>query len=129
MKRIKSKSEKRLIIQAEVNGNEAFFLLDTGASVGIMDDRQKKRYGLKPGRRYPGTLLGASGELTEVRHCDTFAVVEEKVIPQFLLADIGLVVDSIKKETGISVLGIISLPQMKLSGLGVDSNDMEIIIE
>lgn len=129
MKRIKSKSDKRLVVEASVNGKKANFLVDTGAAVGIYDDNQKRTFGLEYGRRYGGTLVGAGGELKDVRICNTFADFEGKAIPQFLLADISGVVKAVKKETGIGILGIISLPQMRMAGLGIDANDMEVIIE
>lgn len=129
MKRIKSLSDKRLIIEGLVNGKKANLLVDTGASVGIYDDNQKKTYGLEYGRRYNGTLIGAGGELKDVRVCNTFTDFEGVTIPQFLLADLSGVVKSIKRETGIEIMGIVSLPQMKCAGLGIDANDMEIIIE
>lgn len=129
MDRIKSKSEKRLIIEGRVNGKTAHFLIDTGASVGLMDDNQISDYGLTKGRRYSGTLVGAGGEMRNVRHCDTFVEFEGKMIPQFLLADISGVVDSIKRETGIEILGIISLPQMGMIGLNMDINSSEVWLE
>lgn len=127
--RIKSESEKRLIVEGQVNGKSAYFLIDTGASVGLIDKEKKKKYGLKEGFRYHGTLIGAGGEMKDVKHCDTFVEFEGKTIPQFLLADISNVVKSIKRETDIEILGIISLPQMKFAGICIDANDMEIIIE
>ena len=129
MKRVESLSDKRLIIEAEVNGKKANFLVDTGAAVGLYDDNQKKKYDLEYGRRYSGTLVGAGGELKDVRVCNTFADFEGTKIPQFLLADISNVVKAIKKETGIEILGIVSLPQLRISNLSLDCNDMQIIIE
>lgn len=129
MERIKSISEKRLIIEGLVNGKDAYFLIDTGASVGMMDYGKRYDYDLKVGRRYGGTLMGASGEMRNVRHCDTFLHIGDKVVPQFLLADISGVVESIQRETGIEILGIISLPQMKMCGISLDCNDNLIIIE
>ena len=129
MKRIKSLSDKRLIIEVKVNGKSANLLVDTGASVGMFDNNQRKEYNLEKGRDYSGTLIGAGGKIKNVKVCNTFAHLEDKQIPQFLLADISNIVESIKKETDIDILGIISLPQMKLAGLGVDANDMEIIVE
>lgn len=129
MKRITSESEKRLIVQGTVNGKIAYFLIDTGASVGMIDYGKRYDYDLKVGRRYGGTLIGAGGEMRNVKHCDTFVHIEDRVIPQFLLADIGDVVESIKMETGVEILGIIGLPQMKMANLSIDCNDNEIIIE
>lgn len=129
MERIKSKSEKRLIIEGQVNGKAACFLVDTGASVALMDDNQRKDYDLVTGRRFNGTVVGAGGEMKKLRHCDTFLNFQGKTISQFLLADIGNVVDSVEKETGVRILGVISLPQMRICGLGIDANDNEIIIE
>lgn len=129
MIQINSKSTKRLIIEGQVNGKAANFLIDTGASVGLIDDTQVKRYGLLVGKRFNGTLVGAGGEMCNIRHCNTFVEVGGKSIPQFLIADIEGVVKSIERETGIKILGIISLPQMKMVGMNVDSNDNLIIIE
>lgn len=129
MKRIKSLSDKRLIIEALVNGKPARFLLDSGASVALIDKDKKKEYGLKEGKRYNGTLIGAGGEMRNVRHCDTFVEFEGKTIPQFLLADISGVIESIKRETGIEILGIISLPQMSFIGMNIDINSSEVWLE
>lgn len=129
MEKIKSKSEKRLIVEGLVNDKAANFLIDTGASVGIIDYDQRKHYDLAVGRRYNGTIIGAGGEMRNVRHCDTFLYIKDKAVPQFLLADISGVVESIRRETGIEILGIISLPQMKMVGIQLDANDNLIIIE
>ena len=129
MERIKSLSDKRLIVAAEVNDKPAYFLLDSGASVALIDKDRKKEYGLKEGRRFEGTIIGAGGEMRNVRHCDTFVHFGGKVIPQFLLADISGIVKSIKKETGIEILGIISLPQMSMIGMNIDINSSEVWLE
>lgn len=129
MKQIHSQSDKRLIVEGLVNGRAAYFLIDTGASVGLMDYDQRKDYDLEVGRKFSGTVVGAGGEMRGVKHCNTFVHMEDKVIPQFLLADIGDVVKSIKRETGIEILGIVSLPQMKMCGIQIDANDNLIIIE
>ena len=127
--RIKSLSEKRLIVEGKVNNKTAQFLIDTGACIGLIDEDKVKEYGLLRGKRYSGTLIGVGGEMGNVRHCDTFVHIEDRVIPQFLLADISGVVKSIKRETGIEIIGIISLPQCKMFGLSLDCNDNEIILE
>lgn len=129
MKKINSISDKRLIIEGRVNDKTAYFLIDTGASLALMDYDQRNHYGLEVGKRFLGSVVGAGGEMRNVRYCNTFVNIENKVIPQFLLADISGVVESIKRETGIEILGIISLPQMKMCGISIDCNDNLIIIE
>lgn len=127
--RIKSLSEKRLIVEGKVNNKTANFLIDTGACIGLIDEDKVKEYGLLRGKRYSGKLIGVGGEMDNVRHCDTFVHIEDRVIPQFLLADIGDIVKSIKRETGVEILGIISLPQMKLVGMNIDANSNEFWFE
>lgn len=129
MVEIKSLSEKRLIVECTVNGRKANFLIDTGASVALIAEDRVKRYGLVKGRRYPGTIVGAGGEMGGVCYCSTFANLEGRDIPQFLIADISGVRSSIERETGIEILGIISLPQMKMAGIRIDANDNLVILE
>ena len=129
MTEIYSQSDKRIIIEGKVNDKVAYFLIDTGASVALIDDTQVKKYGLLVGKRYNGTLVGAGGEMRNIRYCNTFVEVADKKISQFLIADIGSVVKSIKRETDIEILGIISLPQMKIIGMNLDANDNKVIIE
>lgn len=129
MRRIKSISEKRLIVEGRVNNKTAQFLIDTGACVGLIDEDKVKEYGLLRGKRYRGKLVGVGGEMDNIRHCDTFVHIEDRVLPQFLLADISDVVKSINRETGIEIIGIISLPQMKMVGLNIDANSNEFWFE
>lgn len=129
METISSKSDKRLIVECDVNGKTANFLIDTGASLGLIDDNQCKKYNLIVGRKYNGTIIGAGGELSNPHMCDTFIKLKDKSISQFILTDISSIVDSIKRETGIKILGIISLPQMKFVGIQIDTNDNLIILE
>lgn len=129
MVQIKSKSEKRIIIEAVINGKAANFLIDTGASVALIDDTQVKKYSIDVGKKYNGSLVGAGGEMRNVRYCNSYIEVGGKKISQFLIADIETVVRSIKKETDIEILGIISLPQMKFAGINIDANDNVITVE
>lgn len=129
MDRIKSESNKRLIIKVKVNDKDAHMLIDTGASVGFMDSKQRKDYGLIVGKDFQGSLVGAGGTIHNVKHCKSMAEFQGKVIPQFLLADISDIVKSIKRETGIEILGIVSLKQMAIIGLNIDVNSNEVWLE
>lgn len=128
MKKIKSLSEKRLIVTAKMNGKDANFLIDTGATVALVSERIKKKFGLMVGKRFPKPLVGAGGNFYAY-YCNTPAYIEGKPLTQFLVADIDNICDSIKQETGIEIHGIISLPQMQFVGMQIDANDHMIIIE
>lgn len=129
MKQFKSLSDKRLIIEAEVNGKKGFFLIDTGASVGLIAEDKVKKFDIVRGRKYPGSLVGAGGEMEDVYYCNTLVRFGGKDIPQFLITDLSGVRNSIERETGIEILGIIGLSQMKITSMQVDANDNMIIIE
>lgn len=129
MKQFKSLSDKRLIIEAEVNGKKGFFLIDTGASVGLIAEDKVKKFDIVRGRKYPGSLVGAGGEMEDVYYCNTLVRFGGKDIPQLLITDISGVRSSIERETGIEILGIIGLSQMKIASMQVDANDNMIIVE
>lgn len=129
MVEIKSKSDKRLIVEGLVNDQVAYFLMDTGASVSLIDKNQRHDYNLTVGRKYNGSIIGAGGSVATPRVCNTFAYIGNKTFSQFLMTDLSDIVDSIEHETGIRILGIIGLPQMKFNGIIIDINDDMIIIE
>lgn len=114
-------SNKRPIIECKIGGKPAAFLLDTGASVAFIDHTYINEYKLAKGKKYHGTVIGAGGSLRGVHYCDSFVTLPNgKEVGQFLLADISSVINSIKQETGISIIGIISWPQMKFSGISLN---------
>lgn len=127
---MKSLSNKRLIIEVGVGSNRANFLLDTGASVGIVNKYDAKKLKIKEGRQYKGSIVGAGGTMRNIHYCDTLIQLpNNKQIGQFLIADIANVCDSIYYETKVKIVGIISLPQMKMAGINIDTNSNEIIFE
>lgn len=129
MKRVKSETDKRLIVEVKINGKSAYMLIDTGASAGMIDVNQADDFDVVVGNKYCGSIVGAGGEMQDVRHTHTMAEFEGKNIPQFLLADISNIVRSIKRETGIKILGIISLKQMQVVGLNIDTSRFEVWVE
>ncbi len=111
-----------------INGKRASLLVDTGASVGMLNQGDRKRLALREGRPYNGTLIGAGGEI-EARICDTFVTICGKTVSQFVMADMDGIVRSVERETGVRIVGILSLPQMQFMGMQVDANDSLLIIE
>ena len=116
-------SDKRPIVECMIGGKPAAFLLDTGASVAFIDREFINEYALAEGKKYHGKVVGAGGEMRGVRYCNSFVTLPNgKDVAQFLLADISTVRASIKEETGIDIVGIISWPQMKFAGIMINTN-------
>lgn len=128
MKKIQSLTDKRLVVKAKMNGKDANFLLDTGATVGLVSESIRKEYGLARGKKFPFPLVGAGGDFYAC-HCNTPADLEGKPLTQFLLADISSIAESVRRETGITLHGIISLPQMQSVGMQINTNDNSITLD
>ena len=117
-------STKRPIIECAIGGKPAAFLLDTGAAVAFIDREYINTYALTEGKKYHGKIVGASGEMRGVRYCPSFVTPPNgREVAQFLLADISAVRASIKEETGIEIVGIISWPQMTFCGITLKEFD------
>lgn len=119
--KLQSESDRRIIVQGTINGKEAYVLIDTGAACGLFNKSIVKKYNLKVSRRSIN-LVGAGGEF-KAYICDTPLMLNGKPMYQFAIADIGDVVNSIKRQTGIEIAGIIGLAQMKMMGISIDTDD------
>lgn len=128
MSTFSSVTDKRIIVEALVNGRGAYFLIDTGASVGLIDKDKKDVYHLLKGKRFNGSLVSASGKIGKTYMCNTYPTLDGRPITQFLLADIDSIKDSIKETTGFEILGIIGLPQMQVLGMKIDTDNNTITI-
>lgn len=114
-------SNKRPIIECKIGGKPAAFLLDTGAAVAFIDRAFVRDYLLIEGKRYHGKIIGAGGAVNGVKYCNSFVELPNgKQIAQFLLADISNIRESIKQDTGINIVGIISYPQMVFAGINLE---------
>ena len=121
MIKIQSESEKRLIIQGLLNDKKAYMLIDTGASIGMFHKDAVKKYGLSMSN-HSVNLVGAGGAFS-AKVCNTPLMVSGKTLYQFVVSDIRDVVNSIERQTGIKIAGIIGLNQMKMMGISIDTDD------
>lgn len=125
-----SVTDKRLLIPLKLNSKVVYFLADTGASLSLVDSSQVDdlKFGLR--NKLSGTITGAGGETGEVWHVKDLEVeFDGKKIYQFLATDISNVRESIKKETGYTIAGILGLPQMKELGWIIDVANSKIYYE
>ena len=116
----------RPIIKGKVGDKEAYFLLDTGSNLAILDSSQAKEYQLQRDNQFPGNIIGLIGNSTPTYYCTSMATIGDKILDRFILSDLSSIRNSIKRETGINILGIISYPQMKELGITINPSKNEI---
>ena len=125
-----SVTDKRLLIPMKLNGKVVYFLADTGASLSLVDSSQADNLKFDLRNKLSGTITGAGGETGEVWHIKNLEVeFQGKKIYQFLATDLTDINDSIKKETGYKVEGILGLPQMKELGWIIDVVNSKVYYE
>lgn len=114
---IKFESTERPVIKGALNDRERHFLLDTGASVGMLHNGVK---GLHPsGRKL--AIVDASGDELRCPVLNDTVEVGGKQLTQFIASNLSGVRDSIWRETGVTIDGIIGYKQMKFLGAVVDT--------
>lgn len=126
--KIKSLSDKRLIIEGKINDKKCLVLLDTGASVSLLNEDKVREFKIKQGRKFNGSLIGAGGEFETSYISDSFIVIGGKTTTQYIIGNITSVHDSIMEETGLDIDAIMGLPQMKEIAMIIDSGENTIII-
>lgn len=114
-------TDKRPIIEVTINGRKAYMLVDTGASIGVIDSLRLDEYGVGMGSSLGGTVTGVGGSQEEVRHTKNCTVdVGGVKMYQFVTFNLSSVSDSIERETGIKISGIIGTTQIKMSEMKID---------
>lgn len=112
----------RLLLPVKVNGKSVYFLVDTGASVPLIDVNQADKLGFKTATKLPTTITGIGGEGGDVYRAKNLDVdFHGHKIYQFLATDLSSVKNSIKRATDYDIVGIISLQQMQQLGWIIDT--------
>lgn len=123
---MKSYSNVRPIIKGKVGDKEAYFLLDTGSNLAVLDSSQTKEYQLQWDKQFPGNVIGLTGNSIPTYYCTSIVTVGDKILDGFILSDLSSIRNSIQRETDINILGIISYPQMKQLGIILNPSKNEI---
>ena len=102
---IKSKCDRRLIVDVTFNGKKIPMLVDTGATVALVSDRLRGLEVDKKRKRV--NIQGAGGEL-DGRIVKNWFYLGGKPMAQFVRTDISNIQESIRRETGITIEGVIA---------------------
>lgn len=123
-------SDKRPIIEVSVNGVKTPMLVDTGSSLGILDINKEKELSFSLKSKLPGVIIGMGGSSESPAYHVGDCVIDVAGVKlyQFITTDISGIVDSIKKETGIEISGIIGFTQIQMSEMKIDLDNKVIKI-
>lgn len=122
-------SDSRPLVEAEINGRPAVMLVDTGSSTGLIDINQMDEYGFSLMAKTNMAISSIGGNQCEsYRVRDLWVRLEGIAIYQFLATDISLIAESIYKETGYRISGIIGYDQIKNAEIKIDASNNLITI-
>lgn len=117
-------SDKRPIIQVEVNKRKCYFLVDTGSSLGILNMTDAKLLGFKLGSKLMATAIGATGNEMDLYHVKDIDVnIMGIKMYQFVATNIDSIVESIRQATGFAISGIIGTLQINQAELKINLQD------
>ena len=122
-------SDSRPLVEVEINGRPAVMLVDTGSSTGLIDINQMDEYGFSLMAKTDMVISSIGGKRCEsYRVRDLWVRLEGISIYQFLATDISLIAESIYKETGYRISGIIGYDQIKNAEIKIDASNNLITI-
>ena len=122
-------SDSRPLVEVDINGRPAVMLVDTGSSTGLIDINQMDEYGFSLMAKTDMVIISIGEKQCEsYRVRDLWVRLEGISIYQFLATDISLVVESIYKETGYRISGIIGYDQIKNAEIKIDASNNQIKI-
>ena len=113
------KSYDRPIIEATINGNDCYLLIDTGSSLNVIDFSQLDDLGIK--RRFKiGDALSIAGGSVLWQIFQVPVNVKGRTVNQFISSDLTVIRESILQSTGIKIAGILGTPAIKELGMIID---------
>ena len=113
------KSYERPIIEVNVNGKDAFMLIDTGSSLNVVDFSQLEDLGIK--RRFKiGDVMCIAGGSVLWQIFQVPVNVKGRTVNQFISSDLTVIRESILQSTGIKISGILGTPAIKELGMIID---------
>lgn len=113
------KSYDRPIIEATINGNDCYLLIDTGSSLNVIDFSQLDDLGIK--RRFKiGDAVSIAGGSVLWQIFQVPIIVKNRTVNQFISSDLTVIRESILQSTGIKIAGILGTPAIKELGMVID---------
>ena len=112
-------SYDRPIMEATVNDQTVYVLIDTGSSLNVLDIEALDKLGVEKRFKMNRVVtLGAEHDMLHIRKAEIS--VKARRVTQFIASDIRVIRESILRATGIKIAGIIGTPAIKELGMVID---------
>ena len=110
------------IVSGTLNGGEVNFLLDTGASISILDIQEATKHGVRKGQTSDLEIGGYGGVTSDILELKNVSVKlgNENMTQDFKGKDIQYLIKGIRGATGLSIVGIIGNDNISSSNLILD---------
>lgn len=102
------------IIEAKLNGKIAYFIIDTGSSISVLDINKNKSYKFKPYRPVERQSIGFGGEFS-LYYVGEYKIHIDQIpiMSAFVCKDLSQITNLISENTGKEIVGIIGADVFK----------------
>ncbi|WNJ20183.1 retropepsin-like aspartic protease [Pontibacter sp. G13] len=111
------------IVEGTLNGKKAYFLVDTGATISLLDLSVKKKYRFQASYESSNCAIargiGGAASMTKVYRVD-MSLGTLPIETKFYGMDLAHISAHIMQDTGIEIAGVIGTDLMKRYGFNLD---------
>lgn len=115
---------RKPIVEVMLNGQKAYFLLDTGSDITMLNKDEKNKYGFKlyirENENHAAVGIGGkTAGLTSIYQVH-LKLGSTRIVTNYLAYDLSAIVRAIDQSTGVKISGIIGSDAMKRYGIIID---------
>lgn len=121
--------DSKPIVAAELNGKVAYFLLDTGAGVSILNRRDQKEYAFRTSQAgHRTSLYGFGGGSTVVQNAylTRLTIGGHSLSHQWAATDLDALFRRMERHTQVKINGIIGADLMQAYGFVIDFSNRQV---
>jgi len=122
--------QRKPIVEATLNGKKAYFLLDTGSDITILNKNDTQQYGfhtlVREGEKHEAVGIGGKTSTLTSAYDVYLELGSTRIITAYLTYDMSDIVKNISKSSGIEITGIIGSDVMKRYGIVIDYKNKKV---
>ena len=117
--------EKVPIVEVQLNGVPAYFILDSGSDISLLNQTDADKYQFTLAKSSSKDLRGFSGGVQVLHHAAGISLKlnDHEIKVSFYTAHLDQLVQVLKQYSSIKITGIIGLDVMKEYGFEIDYSD------